>query len=149
MHAPGMMLYILAATVAFGLDRLLRLVKTRFAHAYITPLSELGMTKIEIPTLNAGWRAGQHVRVRVLSRRMGIIRWIEAHPYTIACAGSVSRTLEVGLGEKEGKGELMLLIKQNGRWSQKLYEIASESVLGVDLRVHTVRLICLHTNIFG
>ena len=89
MHAPGMMLYILAATVAFGLDRLLRLVKTRFAHAYITPLSELGMTKIEIPTLNAGWRAGQHVRIRVLSMGMGVMGWSEIHPFTIASVSKV------------------------------------------------------------
>lgn len=84
LHASESVPYVIIAASGYGLDRLLRLVKTRFARAHLTPLPSLGMTKIEIPTLNAGWRAGQHVRIRVLSTGMGLLGWSEVHPFTIA-----------------------------------------------------------------
>ena len=77
------------AVGAYGLDRVLRFVKTRYAYAYLTPIPELGMTKVEIPVLNAGWRAGQHVRIRVLTTSMGWFGWAEAHPFSIASVSKV------------------------------------------------------------
>ncbi|KAJ7621189.1 ferric reductase like transmembrane component-domain-containing protein [Roridomyces roridus] len=50
----------------------------------VRPIPELGLTRVEIPTINKGWRAGQHVRVRILSSAMGITGWAEVHPFTIA-----------------------------------------------------------------
>jgi ferric-chelate reductase len=80
-------------------------------NARIQPLPELNTTRLEIPRLNNGWRAGQHVRLRVLSIGMGWGGWAEAHPFTIATAGG-------------GEDGLVLLCKKAGGWTGKLYEIA-------------------------
>ncbi|TFK47381.1 hypothetical protein OE88DRAFT_1811188 [Heliocybe sulcata] len=74
----------------------------------------LGLTKLEIPHINAGWRAGQHVRIRVLSRQMGWFGWTEMHPYTIASAS-------------HGPEGLVVFAKKSGRWSRNLYRIADGS----------------------
>ena len=70
------------------------------------------MTRIEVPHLNAGWRPGQHVRLRVLSTGLGVLGWAEVHPFTIA---SVS-----------GDG-LTLMVKKAGDWTNKLYDMAAKS----------------------
>jgi ferric-chelate reductase len=75
------------------------------------------MTRIEISKLNAGWRAGQHVRLRVLSQGMGWFGWTENHPFTIA---SVSKT-------EEG---LVLMVKKTGKWTSRLYDLAIASGYG-------------------
>ena len=76
--------YVIAGAAFYGLDRILRLVKSRLCTATLTCLPELHMTQIYIPQLNSGWRAGQHVRLRVLSLGMGWRGWAETHPFTIA-----------------------------------------------------------------
>ena len=93
--------------------------KTRVATAHLRALPELGITRLEIPTLNAGWRAGQHVRLRVLSMAMGWTGCLEVHPFTIA---SVSKT-------EEG---MVLLVKNTGGWTRKMYEVAKTSGYGGD-----------------
>ncbi|KAK7690507.1 hypothetical protein QCA50_005605 [Cerrena zonata] len=115
LHASEAVPYVVIAASAYGLDRVLRLVKTRYAHAYLTPLPSLGMTKIEIPALNAGWRAGQHVRIRVLSTGMGWFGWSEVHPFTIA---SVCKN-----PNDEG---LVLMCKKAGGWTDKLFNLAKK-----------------------
>jgi len=75
------------------------------------------MTRVEIPALNAGWRPGQHVRIRVLSSAMGWFGWAEAHPFTIA---SVAKTPE----------GLVLMCKKAGGWTGKLYEMAKVAGYG-------------------
>lgn len=90
MHSNPSVPYVLIAVGAYALDRVLRFVKTRYAYAHLTALNELGMTKIEVPVVNAGWRAGQHVRIRVLSRGMGWFGWAECHPFSIASVAKVS-----------------------------------------------------------
>ena len=52
LHSTGSIPYVLIAVGAYGLDRVLRFVKTRYAYAYLTPIPELGMTKVEIPVLS-------------------------------------------------------------------------------------------------
>lgn len=47
------------------------------------------MTLVEIPKITSGWRAGQHVRIRIVSRTMGALRWAECHPFTIASVSKV------------------------------------------------------------
>src|SRR5277367_2221413 len=86
-HKPITLTYILATLSISLLDHLLRLSKSRIMNARIQPLPELNTTRLEIPRLNNGWRAGQHVRLRVLSTGMGWFGWAEAHPFTIATAG--------------------------------------------------------------
>jgi ferric-chelate reductase len=90
--------------------------KTRICNATLRPIPELGMTRIEIPHLNAGWRPGQHVRLRVLSTGLGILGWSEIHPFTIA---SVS-----------GDG-LTLMVKKAGDWTNKLYTWLRRAMLSI------------------
>ncbi|KAI6025945.1 hypothetical protein F5J12DRAFT_715422 [Pisolithus orientalis] len=118
-HQPGVLNYVLAAAAAYGLDHILRLLKTRVFHGRIRPISDLSMTRIEIPELNAGWRPGQHVRIRVLSSAMGWIGWAEVHPFTIA---SVAKTPE----------GLVLMCKNAGGWTRKLYEMAKVAGYGCE-----------------
>ena len=116
-HNANCIPYVIVASVFYGLDHLARAIKTRITTATLRPIPELGLTRIEMPTINAGWRAGQHVRLRVLSTAMGLWGMTEVHPFTIA---SVSKT-------EEG---LVLLCKKTGRWTTKVYETASTSVYG-------------------
>ena len=118
-HYPVCVPYVLVATGVYGLDRLLRIIKTRVATAHLRPLPDLGVTRVEIPTLNAGWRAGQHVRLRVFSLGMGLRGWAESHPFTIA---SVSRC-------PSGEG-LVLMVKKAGDWTNKLYNVAQRADYG-------------------
>ncbi|KAJ6465131.1 hypothetical protein DFH09DRAFT_1225660 [Mycena vulgaris] len=110
-HKPATHPYIYVALGFYALDHLLRLVKTRMYNAIVRPLPDMGATRIEVPQLNAGWRAGQHVRLRVLSGAMGLTGWAESHPFTIA---SVS-------GSEEG---LVLMIKKSGDWTNRLFDFA-------------------------
>ena len=115
-HYPVCVPYVAVAAGAYGLDRLMRLIKSRVVMARLRPLPDLGMTRVEIPGLNSGWRAGQHVRLRVLSFGMGWRRWAETHPFTIA---SVSRC-------PSGEG-LVLMVKKAGDWTNKLYDLAQRA----------------------
>ncbi|KAJ7254638.1 hypothetical protein B0H12DRAFT_1183873 [Mycena haematopus] len=110
-HKPQLHAYIYVALGFYGVDHLLRLVKTRMYNAIIRPLPDMGTTRIEVPQLNAGWRAGQHVRIRILSGALGLTGWAESHPFTIA---SVS-------GSPEG---LVLMVKKSGDWTNKLFDFA-------------------------
>ena len=89
LHSEDAAPYILFAVAAYMLDRLCRLVKTRYTTARLRALPELGMTRVEVRGINAGWRAGQHVRLRVLSRGLGLLGWAECHPFTIASVSQV------------------------------------------------------------
>jgi len=77
-------------------------------------VAELESTRIEIPSLNSGWRAGQHVRLRVLSLGMGWWGWTETHPFTIANVAN-------------GPEGLVLIVKKSGTWTRRLYDIAKIS----------------------
>lgn len=116
-HRADCIPYVIVACVFYGLDHLVRVIKTRITTAILRPIPELGLTRVEMPFINAGWRAGQHVRLRVLSTSMGLWGMTEVHPFTIA---SVSKT-------EEG---LILLCKKAGGWTTKMYEIANTSTYG-------------------
>ncbi|KAF9479536.1 hypothetical protein BDN70DRAFT_688824 [Pholiota conissans] len=127
LHKAEMLTYVVACAIIFGFDHLMRVAKSRVAIAHIRPLPELELTRVEIPSINAGWRAGQHVRLRVLSSGLGWIGWAENHPFTIA---SVSKS-------QEG---MVLLCKKAGGWTRRLYEIAkrggyTEGGIGREIRV--------------
>ncbi|KAI6044529.1 ferric reductase like transmembrane component-domain-containing protein [Pisolithus marmoratus] len=111
-HRPACIPYVVAASVFYGLDHLSRLAKTRITTAMFHPIPELGLTRIEIPTLNSGWRAGQHIRLRVFSTGMGFLGLTEVHPFTIANA------------ERREEG-MVLMCKKAGRWTTKMYELSS------------------------
>ncbi|KIM54758.1 hypothetical protein SCLCIDRAFT_136113 [Scleroderma citrinum Foug A] len=116
-HAPASRPYVLTAVVLYGVDRLTRLLKTRVTTANIRVVPELELTCIEIPTINQGWRAGQHVRLRVLSTGMGLWGALDAHPFTISSIP----------GSKQG---LVIVCKKVGPWTSKLFSIANQSSYG-------------------
>ncbi|EED79879.1 hypothetical iron reductase [Postia placenta Mad-698-R] len=122
--------YAAAAVAVYGLDRGLRVVRTRVAVAHLQPISEMRMVRLSIPKIGAGWRAGDHVRIKVLSTGMGPFGWAESHPFTIA---STSK-------DSEGDG-LVLLCKQAGDWTAKLYDLAQSDSDGkptAGRRVHVL-----------
>jgi len=116
-HQAVIVPYVFAAVVLYGIDHIVRLVKLRICTARIRALPQLSTTRIEVSKLNAGWRAGQHVRLRVLSSGIGWFGWTENHPFTIA---SVSKT-------EEG---LVLMCKSGGTWTRRLYQMAIASGYG-------------------
>ncbi|KAG6876311.1 hypothetical protein C0993_004095 [Termitomyces sp. T159_Od127] len=113
-HKPSTMRWICACIGIYALDRLCRVLKTRLSTATLRALPALGCTRVEVPHINGGWRAGQHVRLRVLSSAMGRLAWAEAHPFTIASVA-------------DGEEGIVLLVKKSGRWTQRLYDLAQSS----------------------
>lgn len=111
MHKTSCQPYVWAAIALYSFDFTLRWLKTRVQKAIARPIPELGVTRLEIPQINAGWRAGQHVRLRVLSTGMGLLGWAETHPFTIASAAN-------------GPDGMILMIKKVGGWTHNLYDIA-------------------------
>jgi hypothetical protein len=107
-----MLPYIYACVALYTFDHVCRLIKSRLAIAHIRPLPELDVTRVEIPTINAGWRAGQHIRLRVVSAKMGWFGWAEVHPFTIASVA------------ESGPEGMVLMCKRAGGWTRKLYEMA-------------------------
>lgn len=113
LHTPDAIPWVSAAVVIYGFDHFMRIIKSRISEVTLRPMADLGLTRIEVPNVNAGWRAGQHVRLRVLSSGMGIFGWAEVHPFTIASVG--------------GDG-MVLMAKKAGGWTGKLYDMATGGV---------------------
>ncbi|RDB26830.1 Ferric reductase transmembrane component 5 [Hypsizygus marmoreus] len=111
LHKPAMIPWLAACIGLYGLDYIHRMIKTRISTATIRPLPELETTRIELPNINGGWRAGQHVRLRVLSFGLGWLGWTEVHPFTIASTS----------GGQEG---LVLMARKDGGFTSRLYEMA-------------------------
>ncbi|TBU43178.1 iron reductase [Dichomitus squalens] len=132
LHLSQAVPYVIAGAAFYGVDRIVRLLKTRKATATVTTLPEICMTELTIPSINGGWRAGQHVRVHILSTGMGFYGWLESHPYTIASAPTVAH------GAPEG---LVLLSKNCGRWTKALHAIAAANTKGVETGSHVKVLI--------
>jgi ferric-chelate reductase len=100
-------------------DHLARIARTRYATGWLTaePALNGGTTLVYVPSLRAGWRAGQHVRVRIVSSAWfgWWATWFicRARPFTIA-AGSDS-------------GGMMLPIKALGSWTRNLLRMAGDA----------------------
>ncbi|KAG1732109.1 ferric reductase like transmembrane component-domain-containing protein [Suillus lakei] len=97
-HQPGVWPYVVAAAGIISFDYLLRFMKTRVFNARIRPIPDLMLTRIEVPQLNAGWRAGQHVRI----------------PLTHLLLLPAAKTPE----------GMVLMCKNVGGWTGRLYEMA-------------------------
>jgi len=96
-----------ASLAIYGFSIVCSIAKTRLAHADLVALSS-DTTIVTIPALRSGWRAGQHVRIRIPALgRSGF----EAHPFTIASAP-----------DTEG---LVLMCKVAGDWTRRLHDFAS------------------------
>lgn len=102
-------LYSIAALVIYLISMVASFTKTRLATAELVVLPGAQTTVVTVPALQTGWRAGQHVRIRVPA--LGIRHGLESHPFTIASAPN-------------GDG-LVLMCKAAGNWTQLLYEFAS------------------------
>ncbi|KAI9460820.1 ferric reductase like transmembrane component-domain-containing protein [Boletus coccyginus] len=116
-HQQACVPFVIAGTVCYGLDHVTRAIKTRFTTATLRTIPEMGITRVDIPSLNTGWCAGQHVRLRVLSTAMGLWGMTEVHPFTISSATHT----------EEG---LVLMCKTTGNWTRKLYEMAQATASG-------------------
>ncbi|KAI9459069.1 hypothetical protein HD554DRAFT_2029376 [Boletus coccyginus] len=110
-HRRDCIPYVIAGSVCYGLDHAIRAIKTHFTTATLRTIPEMGLTRVDIPSLTTGWRPGQHVRLRVLSTAMGLWGMTEVHPFTISSAADT----------EEG---LVLMCKTTGNWTRKLYEMA-------------------------
>jgi ferric-chelate reductase len=113
-HTPALRRWFIACALIYAFDLALRLLKTRICSATVTsPDDASALVLINIPGLGSGWRAGQHIRVRVLSRELGGLRWAEAHPLTIAGPPRAP----------DGSG-MTLLLQRTGAWSRSLHALA-------------------------
>ena len=109
----------LASAVTYCISHLFSACKTRFATAELTALSN-DSTLVSIPSLCTGWRAGQHVRLRI----PGV--GLSAHPFTIASA-------------PDGEG-MVLLCRISGAWTRKLHSYAWDPNTEQNTRKTTVIL---------
>ncbi|ORY35813.1 hypothetical protein BCR39DRAFT_585410 [Naematelia encephala] len=107
-HVTQAIPYCLAAAIIYAISLISSITKTRLATAELVALSSSLTTVVTVPSLRSGWRAGQHVRIRVPA--LGFPHAIESHPFTIASAPN-------------GDG-LVLMAKMAGNWTEQLYELA-------------------------
>jgi predicted ferric reductase len=101
--------WMIATGVLYILSMVVQVSKTRIVEAELTALSGTTTTLITIPGITTGWRAGQHVRIRIFD--LGLLG-AECHPFTIASAPDMP-------------GGMLLLVKAAGDWTSKVFEVAS------------------------
>ncbi|KAH9055774.1 hypothetical protein EDB87DRAFT_1779870 [Lactarius vividus] len=117
MHQPFMLPYILAAVALYAFDHIARFARTSYTTAWLTAENALngGTTLVDIPSLSGGWRAGQHVRIRVIGDTWfgWLTTWLvgRARPFTIATGPN--------------SGGMQLVIKARGPWTRKLLRMAA------------------------
>ncbi|KAH9040998.1 hypothetical protein EDB85DRAFT_2253799, partial [Lactarius pseudohatsudake] len=117
MHQPSMLPYILAAVALYAFDHIARIARTSYTTAWLTAESALngGTTLVDVPSLGGGWRAGQHVRIRVIGNTWfgWLATWLvgRARPFTIATGPN--------------SGGMQLVIKARGPWTRKLLRTAA------------------------
>ena len=99
----------IAALFIYALSILSSFTKTRLAQAQLVALPGASTTVVTITALRSGWRAGQHVRIRVPA--LGFPLGAESHPFTIASA-------------PDGEG-MVLMCKAAGGWTERLYDLAA------------------------
>lgn len=103
-----------AAGFVYLLSLVMTLTKTKIVQAELLALPSSASTVVTIPALRSGWRAGQHVRIRVPA--LGFALGHEGHPFTISSA-------------PDGEG-LILMCKNTGDWTNALFKLAQGSMAG-------------------
>ncbi|VDC03745.1 unnamed protein product [Peniophora sp. CBMAI 1063] len=118
-HFPVTVPYVVAGVVVYAVDRILRLARTRTTTAYLTPMPHLnnGTTHVHMPHLTRGFRAGQHVRVRVVDGT-GIFAWIRALAFSRARPFSLA-------SRPVGSGAELYIKKERGAFTTGLYKMAT------------------------
>ena len=98
----------IASGAIYVVSIIFTMTKTKIVRAEVLALPSSTSTVITIPSIRSGWRAGQHVRIRIpaLGMRLGY----EGHPFTISSAP-----------DTEG---LVLMAKNNGDWTSALHRLA-------------------------
>ncbi|WVN85368.1 uncharacterized protein L203_100513 [Cryptococcus depauperatus CBS 7841] len=109
-HVDKAVPFCITALVFYLVSIVCSLAKTRLATAELHALPRSETTIVTIPALRTGWRAGQHVRIRVPG--LGLRYGFEAHPFTIASAPN-------------GEG-MVLMCKGTGDWTKNLLEFAKD-----------------------
>ncbi|KAA1477803.1 hypothetical protein DENSPDRAFT_919417 [Dentipellis sp. KUC8613] len=114
--------YILTPLLLYALDHGLRLARTRLARARLHALPALngGTTRVAVPALGAGWRAGQHVRLRVVGAGSGSSVW------AVLGAWAMGRARPFTVASAPGGGGMELLVKSGGRglWTGWVFDVA-------------------------
>jgi len=106
----------LKASIAFLVfDNLLKILKSKFKRATFTAMPG-GLTRIQIQGVNDGWRAGQHVFIRVLKGR----QIFEKHPFTIANAPNSSTPY----GSTD---HLLIVAKAAGDYTGRIHSLAGQA----------------------
>ncbi|KAF8212838.1 hypothetical protein K438DRAFT_2010089 [Mycena galopus ATCC 62051] len=116
-HTPFWPPWILLPLGFYTIDLMLRFLKFRHVVGYAEAVQG-GMTLIRIPLAQAGWRAGQHVQVRVL---LGTRAW-ESHPPTVCRAPHGQSCLTGPDGAHPG---MLLAPRACGDWSTTLHVFAT------------------------
>ncbi|KAH9812055.1 ferric reductase like transmembrane component-domain-containing protein [Melampsora americana] len=110
-HTPTTHSYVYVSLGCVILDRLLRLIHTRWRTAHFTSLPG-SVTMIEVTGTGTGWKAGQHVYLRVYSPKY----ILEQHPFTIANAPA-------SYSPYGSNNTLILVTKAHGDYTRKLHDI--------------------------
>ena len=113
-HTPYARPWIYPCIAIYSYDLLVRSLRFRIKDAIITPIDS-SQTMIYIPDCDHGWRATQHVLLRVLSGP-GVF---ESHPFTITNAPSTSAS--------ESPRGIILYAGVSGDWTRRLHAHASIS----------------------
>lgn len=111
--------YVWAAAACYLFDIVLRAIKTKYTSASIVALRGSDSTIVHLNRIADGWRAGQHVILRIPaltgSKSHQLMSGLEAHSFTIASAPD----------SDEG---LTLIVKSAGNWSKDLHSLAASKV---------------------
>ncbi|KAF8060247.1 hypothetical protein FPV67DRAFT_1588099 [Lyophyllum atratum] len=114
--------WIFPPIAIYAFDILMRAGRFRLKDAQLIRVDNQ-MTLIHIPDCDAGFRAGQHLRVRVFFGG----RAFEAHPLSVMCAPSASgsETTCLSAGDVAGPG-VLLGARVVGDWTRALNEYAAK-----------------------
>ncbi|KAI0691823.1 iron reductase [Cytidiella melzeri] len=97
----------------YGLDLLMRMLRYSIKDATLVPVDNQ-MTLIHIHNCDAGWQAGQHLRLRVFFNG----RLFEAHPLSIATAPPATSSV--------ASRTMTLAARVRGDWTRALNKYAQE-----------------------
>ncbi|KAH9449228.1 hypothetical protein MJO28_010335 [Puccinia striiformis f. sp. tritici] len=115
LHADCARPFLKASIALLVLDNVLKIFKSKVKRATFTAMPG-GLTRIEVQGINDGWRAGQHVFLRVLKGR----QIFEKHPFTIANAPNSSTPY----GSTD---HLLLVAKAAGDFTKRVHHLAGQS----------------------
>ncbi|KAI8458184.1 ferric reductase like transmembrane component-domain-containing protein [Phakopsora pachyrhizi] len=121
-HEGGTLIYVILGVIPLVIDGLMKTIRTKIRPAKFEAMPG-GMTRISVQGLNSGWRAGQHVFIRVLRGK----HYFEKHPFTIVNAASE-------MSPYNTCDHLLLVAKADGDFTKSIYRMADEINISQDGR---------------